>query len=98
MFHLSLSKRTLKTLNDFLFPFLICEWLFAYRSLGYKDDTGEKPSDVEMVTVQASAGMVAGACSSVITTPIDTVKTRLQVWEMGLLSSGFTVVHEGRDF
>ena len=51
-----------------------------------------------MVTVQASAGMVAGACSSVITTPIDTVKTRLQVWEMGLLSSGFTVVHEGRDF
>ena len=32
-----------------------------------------------MVTVQATAGMVAGACSSVITTPIDTVKTRLQV-------------------
>lgn len=32
-----------------------------------------------MVTVQASAGMVAGAVTSVITTPIDTVKTRLQV-------------------
>lgn len=32
-----------------------------------------------MVTVQASAGMVAGTVTSVITTPIDTVKTRLQV-------------------
>ncbi|XP_047178462.1 solute carrier family 25 member 44-like isoform X1 [Vigna umbellata] len=52
-----------------------------WRSLGYKDDTGKKPSHVEMVTVQASAGMVAGACSSVITTPIDTVKTRLQVMD-----------------
>ncbi|BAT87741.1 hypothetical protein VIGAN_05113700 [Vigna angularis var. angularis] len=52
-----------------------------WRSLGYKDDTGKNPSHVEMVTVQASAGMVAGACSSVITTPIDTVKTRLQVMD-----------------
>lgn len=52
-----------------------------WRSLGYKDDTGNKPSHVEMVTVQATAGMVAGACSSVITTPIDTVKTRLQVMD-----------------
>jgi len=50
------------------------------RSLGYKDDMEKKPSHVEMVTVQATAGMVAGACSSVITTPIDTVKTRLQVY------------------
>lgn len=48
------------------------------RSLGYGDDM-EKPSQSEMITVQASAGMVAGACSTVITTPIDTVKTRLQV-------------------
>ncbi|KAL2341616.1 hypothetical protein Fmac_009556 [Flemingia macrophylla] len=52
-----------------------------WRSLGYKDDTGNRPSHVEMVTVQATAGMVAGACSSVITTPIDTVKTRLQVMD-----------------
>lgn len=29
--------------------------------------------------VQATAGTLAGACSSIITTPIDTVKTRLQV-------------------
>ncbi|KAL5541450.1 hypothetical protein UlMin_009160 [Ulmus minor] len=52
-----------------------------WRSLGYKDDMHKKPSHMEMVTVQASAGMVAGACSSVITTPIDTVKTRLQVMD-----------------
>lgn len=48
-----------------------------WRSLGYGDDM-EKPSQSEMITVQASAGMFAGACSTVITTPIDTVKTRLQ--------------------
>lgn len=50
-----------------------------WRSVGYRDDLERKPSHVEMVAVQATAGMVAGACSSVITTPIDTVRTRLQV-------------------
>ncbi|KAL1539158.1 solute carrier family 25 member 44-like isoform X1 [Salvia divinorum] len=50
-----------------------------WRSLGYSDDMEKKPSHVELVSVQATAGMVAGACSSLITTPIDTVKTRLQV-------------------
>ncbi|TYJ17738.1 hypothetical protein E1A91_A09G073700v1 [Gossypium mustelinum] len=49
------------------------------KSLGYRDDSEKKPSHMEMMAVQATAGMVAGACSSVITTPIDTVKTRLQV-------------------
>ncbi|KAG4182780.1 hypothetical protein ERO13_A09G067000v2 [Gossypium hirsutum] len=51
----------------------------ALWSLGYRDDSEKKPSHMEMMAVQATAGMVAGACSSVITTPIDTVKTRLQV-------------------
>ncbi|OMO58547.1 Mitochondrial carrier protein [Corchorus olitorius] len=50
-----------------------------WRSLGYRDDAEKKPCHMEMVSVQATAGMVAGACSSVITTPIDTIKTRLQV-------------------
>ncbi|XP_022137911.1 solute carrier family 25 member 44-like [Momordica charantia] len=50
-----------------------------WRSLGYEDSMENKPSHLEMATVQAAAGMVAGACSSVITTPVDTVKTRLQV-------------------
>ncbi|GLT60257.1 hypothetical protein SLA2020_330290 [Shorea laevis] len=52
-----------------------------WRSLGYRDDMEKKPSHTEMVTVQATAGMIAGACSSVITTPIDTIKTRLQVMD-----------------
>lgn len=50
-----------------------------WRSLGYRDSMEKKPSHMEMVTVQATAGMAAGACSSIITTPLDTVKTRLQV-------------------
>ncbi|KAL7123720.1 hypothetical protein ABFS83_14G001400 [Erythranthe nasuta] len=52
---------------------------FIWRGLGYRDDLEKKPSHVEMVAVQATAGTLAGACSSLITTPIDTVKTRLQV-------------------
>ncbi|KAI9122818.1 hypothetical protein K1719_005707 [Acacia pycnantha] len=52
-----------------------------WRSLGYRDGIEKKPSHTEMVTVQATAGMVAGACSSILTTPIDTVKTRLQVMD-----------------
>ncbi|CAH9108531.1 unnamed protein product [Cuscuta europaea] len=54
-----------------------------WRSVQVYGDDGmvKKPSDMEMVTVQATAGMLAGACSSVITTPIDTVKTRLQVMD-----------------
>ncbi|XP_073288127.1 uncharacterized protein [Primulina huaijiensis] len=50
-----------------------------WRSLGYADDLEYKPSHVDMALVQATAGVVAGSFSSVITTPIDTVKTRLQV-------------------
>ncbi|KAL9671287.1 hypothetical protein QQ045_008855 [Rhodiola kirilowii] len=52
-----------------------------WRSLGYKDDQEKKPSHMEMVAVQSTAGLIAGACSSVITTPVDTVKTRLQVMD-----------------
>ncbi|XP_074581972.1 uncharacterized protein LOC141838410 isoform X1 [Curcuma longa] len=50
-----------------------------WRSLGYGIDTERKPSHLELVMVPATAGTLAGACSSIITTPIDTVKTRLQV-------------------
>ena len=53
---------------------------FSVRSLGYQNDAEKKPSQLELVTVQATAGTLAGACSSIITTPIDTVKTRLQVY------------------
>ncbi|XP_010276501.1 PREDICTED: solute carrier family 25 member 44-like [Nelumbo nucifera] len=50
-----------------------------WRSLGYRNEMERKPSHLEMVVVQATAGTLAGACSSIITTPIDTIKTRLQV-------------------
>lgn len=49
--------------------------------MGYRDDIDKKPSHLEMVTVQAMSGTVAGACSSIITTPMDTIKTRLQVMD-----------------
>ncbi|KAM0921856.1 hypothetical protein ACQ4PT_006571 [Festuca glaucescens] len=52
-----------------------------WRSLGYGNDTQKKPSQTELVVVQATAGTIAGACSSIITTPIDTIKTRLQVMD-----------------
>ena len=39
----------------------------------------KKPSHIEMGKVQATAGMMAGVCSSIIATPLDTVKARLQV-------------------
>lgn len=69
----------LEFISSLFFSFFIPMCLLV-RGLGYRDETEKKPSHVEMVTVQATAGMVAGACSSVITTPIDTVKTRLQVY------------------
>ncbi|KAF3334510.1 solute carrier family 25 member 44-like protein [Carex littledalei] len=54
-----------------------------WRSLGYGNgnDSEKKPSQLELVGVQATAGTLAGACSSIITTPIDTIKTRLQVMD-----------------
>ncbi|KAL5996557.1 hypothetical protein ACLOJK_026637 [Asimina triloba] len=52
-----------------------------WRSLGYGNDAEKRPSHLDMVTVQATAGTIAGACSSLITTPIDTIKTRLQVMD-----------------
>ncbi|XP_020254979.1 solute carrier family 25 member 44-like [Asparagus officinalis] len=52
-----------------------------WRSLGYGVDSEKKPCELELVTVQAAAGTAAGACSSIITTPIDTIKTRLQVMD-----------------
>lgn len=54
-----------------------------WRALGYnfaESDT-QKPGPWEVVAVQASGGVAAGAVASVATTPMDTVKTRLQVIE-----------------
>ncbi|KAG0576786.1 hypothetical protein KC19_5G107600 [Ceratodon purpureus] len=51
-----------------------------WRYLGYGGDVEkELPSTGEVVLVQALGGVIAGASSSIATTPMDTVKTRLQV-------------------
>ncbi|WRX20346.1 Mitochondrial substrate/solute carrier - like 10 [Theobroma cacao] len=65
-----------------------------WRSLGYRDDAEKKPSHMEMVTVQATAGMVAGACSSAITTPIDTVMDDYGVGRPSVLKTTKTLLKE----
>jgi hypothetical protein len=58
-----------------------CCALFTSLSsaLGYLNDKGEAPSQLEIAGVQATGGVIAGAVTSCVTTPIDTIKTRLQV-------------------
>ncbi|CAO2825294.1 unnamed protein product [Amaranthus hypochondriacus] len=50
-----------------------------WRILGHGAEPKETPSLGEIVGVQAAGGVVAGATASCITTPLDTIKTRLQV-------------------
>lgn len=50
------------------------------RFLGDGTDLDEiAPSQWKIASVQATGGIVAGATASCITTPLDTIKTRLQV-------------------
>lgn len=51
-----------------------------WRFLGHGTDIDEAvPSQSKIVLVQATGGLVAGATASCVTTPLDTIKTRLQV-------------------
>jgi hypothetical protein len=43
------------------------------------NDKEETPSQLKIVGVQATGGMIAGAVTSCVSTPLDTIKTRLQV-------------------
>ncbi|XP_078179836.1 mitochondrial substrate carrier family protein isoform X1 [Carex rostrata] len=47
--------------------------------LGHGNESKSLPSSGQIVSVQAAGGIFAGAIASCITTPIDTIKTRLQV-------------------
>ncbi|KAJ4849032.1 hypothetical protein Tsubulata_038061 [Turnera subulata] len=50
------------------------------RILGISPDIeGSAPGESKIVLVQATGGIIAGATASCITTPLDTIKTRLQV-------------------
>ncbi|XP_010525125.1 PREDICTED: solute carrier family 25 member 44 [Tarenaya hassleriana] len=51
-----------------------------WRFLGYGGESEvAAPSQSKIVLVQACGGIIAGATASSITTPLDTIKTRLQV-------------------
>ncbi|XP_058744795.1 mitochondrial glycine transporter-like [Vicia villosa] len=52
------------------------------------------PSMPKIVLVQAGGGVIAGATASCITTPLDTIKTRLQVVGHGKKISIKQVVKE----
>ncbi|XP_073044921.1 uncharacterized protein [Primulina eburnea] len=53
-------------------------WRLVDNGIG---NDGSKPSEGKILLVQAAGGIVAGASASCITTPLDTIKTRLQVLE-----------------
>jgi len=54
-----------------------------WRSLGYSTENSSlTPSQGEIILVQAGGGIFAGAIASCTTTPLDTIKTRLQVMDI----------------
>lgn len=53
-----------------------------WRLLGHgSDKKNNPPSMTKIVCVQAAGGVIAGAVTSCITTPLDTIKTRMQVMD-----------------
>ncbi|XP_042468893.1 solute carrier family 25 member 44-like isoform X2 [Zingiber officinale] len=50
-----------------------------WKLLSHGNDNASVPSQWKIVSVQAAGGVMAGAMTSCITTPLDTIKTRLQV-------------------
>ncbi|KAJ6960232.1 hypothetical protein NC653_038311 [Populus alba x Populus x berolinensis] len=64
-----------------------------WRLIGQGTDReGAGPSESTIMLVQATGGIIAGATASCITTPLDTIKTRLQVMSLERRSSARQVV------
>lgn len=65
---------------------------FIFCACGrHLDDGRAAPTEGKIVLVQAGGGIIAGATASCVTTPLDTIKTRLQVsflWYILLLGDG----------
>lgn len=66
-------------------------WRFIENDVKSEKST---PSLPKIVLVQATGGIIAGATASCITTPLDTIKTRLQVLGHGKKSSVKQVVKD----
>lgn len=65
----------------FLFPCLNVNFSSVSRLLDRGTEGDETTSsEGKIVAVQAAGGILAGATASCITTPLDTIKTRLQAW------------------
>lgn len=59
---------------------LLCHLNLLRRLLGHGNESEEpSPSESTLILVQGAGGIIAGATASCITTPLDTIKTRLQV-------------------
>lgn len=54
-----------------------------WKALGHDwtDEDQEKPKQWQVVSVQAGGGIIAGSVVCIATTPMDTIKTRLQVFD-----------------
>lgn len=60
---------------DFLIEFANLFHVFSR----FLDDGVAAPTEGKIILVQAAGGIVAGTTASCVTTPLDTIKTRLQV-------------------
>ncbi|KAF3444904.1 hypothetical protein FNV43_RR14597 [Rhamnella rubrinervis] len=56
---------------------------FIWSILGRDTGFEETPTEGKIMLVQATGGIIAGASAACITTPLDTIKTRLQVMGHG---------------
>lgn len=88
------------TANDFCYC-VVCanswDFLIEFANLfhvysRFLDDAVVAPTEGKIMLVQAAGGIVAGATASCVTTPLDTIKTRLQVFSYSIFCCKFPVL------